>query len=797
VWIALRDQADVKLTVWPGPQISSGVGAVTPDVPSVATGTASTRRFGTNLHVAVVTAVADGTAILPGSIYSYDLQIGSENLLSLKLLEDEAPDARLPGVDESAPLHLALGYQKNRLPSFATSAPVLSDLCLAHASCRRTNAAGPDAMAYLDDIIEERRMDIACRPQQLFLTGDQIYADDLAGCLLPQINAVGRELVGFTEELPIDNANIAVNMDEFPALRRRHLVREIARFTTTDGINHLLSYGEFTAMHLLVWSPRMWRPLATVDDVFVPSDKVDENHLQDWEAQHGSTGDWKTKQSGSFEREVERVEVFRDAVPRVARALANTATYMIFDDHEVTDDWYLSESWRSRVLTAPFGRAVTRNGLMAYTVCQAWGNDPEAFSHEGAGTKPKNEQLLDTLETIGTGQTISDTSRAQLEKLFGMEKPVQDPQVTFHYSVPSARHMVRVLDTRTRRTYKGRQGPPRLLGKSMNAQLPKGPLTDGRELLVVVSAPPVFWVRLFDTLIQPLSSRIFDFFANVKEAAKADFDGPPITGNDKYDVEGWGVDEVILEEMIERLSTYPKAIVLSGDVHFASSLALDYWKGAAETVAARVVQLTSSAARNGAGSDEQALIRAARFSQQLLRGLPMERLGWKAKTSIAVPTGEAVSPARRSRMRRSPSVLPASGWPIGTTIPVDKPPDFRWRLTVLRDTTPRDKMLHPDRLQPPLPAYDPAAPLDSYHAIAGVHSQLAFAPTELLRTFVFRTNVGIVRVETSGSELGVVHELWSMDGPDSAEGGPFTRHRSSLSETPASVAPQLQVVSDG
>ena len=74
---------------------------------------------------------------------------------------------------------------------------------------------------------------------------------------------------------------------------------------------------------------------------------------------------------------------------------------MIFDDHEVTDDWYLSQSWRSRVLTAPFGRAVVRNGYAAYAVCQAWGNDPSAFTHTGQNPKPKNEELLDTLVSVG------------------------------------------------------------------------------------------------------------------------------------------------------------------------------------------------------------------------------------------------------------------------------------------------------------------------------------------------------------------------------------------------------------
>ena len=37
-------------------------------------------------------------------------------------------------------------------------------------------------------------------------------------------------------------------------------------------------------MHLLVWSPSLWRPLATAAEVFVPSTKVEANHLSDWEA---------------------------------------------------------------------------------------------------------------------------------------------------------------------------------------------------------------------------------------------------------------------------------------------------------------------------------------------------------------------------------------------------------------------------------------------------------------------------------------------------------------------------------
>ena len=70
---------------------------------------------------------------------------------------------------------------------------------------------------------------------------------------------------------------------------------------------------------------------------------------------------------------------FRDGLTKVRRVLANVATYMIFDDHEVTDDWNLSQLWRDRVFTSDLGRTILRNGLLGYFLCQGWGNTPELF----------------------------------------------------------------------------------------------------------------------------------------------------------------------------------------------------------------------------------------------------------------------------------------------------------------------------------------------------------------------------------------------------------------------------------
>jgi hypothetical protein len=92
-----------------------------------------------------------------------------------------------------------------------------------------------------------------------------------------------------------------------------------------------------------------------------------------------------------------------------------------------------------------------------------------------------------------------------------------------------------------------------------------------------------------------------------------------------------------------------------------------------------------------------------------------------------------------------------------------------------------------------LPPFDAADPLHTYHEVAGRHAELALGPTELLRLLVFRSNLGVVRFEAEGDSHAVVHELYSMDAPDSTEGGAYTIHRGSLSLSPALVGPSLQV----
>lgn len=59
--------------------------------------------------------------------------------------------------------------------------------------------------------------------------------------------------------------------------------------------------------------------------------------------------------------------------------MANTPTYMIFDDHDVTDDWNLSVKWKEDVKAFKLGKRIVANAVGAYWLCQGFGNNPVRY----------------------------------------------------------------------------------------------------------------------------------------------------------------------------------------------------------------------------------------------------------------------------------------------------------------------------------------------------------------------------------------------------------------------------------
>jgi hypothetical protein len=825
LWVALREAATVTGTLWDGAQFATEhAGLVASGDAPIARDSRPTRRFGERLHVAVVPVPVPNQPLLPGHTYSYDLEFtgtfGASTLRAAGLLKNETADERMPGVHEQAPLHLALGYQDDRLPSFVMPGATLETLNIVHTSCRRPSATSSDAMAWLDHILEETLDDTIERPQQLYLTGDQIYADDVGDTLLPMLTELGRELVGPDETLPIADKKVPVTLVNFPAARRSKLLRLEAKFSTGSASNHLLSFGEFAAMYLAVWSPRVWRGLPKPEDIFIgagPNAAV-QDLLTRWEAcskyavkdddpetLQKSRDKWKEAQLPGVASEHANVERFRAVVPRVARALANVATYMTFDDHEITDDWNISKAWINRVYGAPLGAAVVRNGLMAYGVFQGWGNDPAIFEATGRN----KDFLVETEDVLKGPGTVPSAPTVKLDELLGLT--VLDPkkQVQWYYQVPGALHQTVVLDTRTLRTFRGqRHAPPSLLGDTLKDQIPEGPLPGGRELLILVSSVPVISPAALEQLGQPLAANVQDFKLAIDQEEDYDDCNPSgrVIGSERRDIEQWSCNEAALEALLERLSGHRRTLILSGDVHFGASVELDYYRKPAPAPAdpqpppqppARLLQLTSSPGHNTFDRKIQALVRTNALLQRLAGEPAVERIAWKDAAPIQLPQGETVPLTRLIRMKRSPALLLADGWPPGTTVPEGKGPDWGWRFKLARDERPNDAL--PTALrQPFLPAaaeIAPANPLPGYRALAARHAAAAMTRFDHLRTIVFSPHIAVIRVVRDAGGFSLVHTLVSPDAPGSVSFAPNTVHRMRL-EPSAEPAPQLKVRGD-
>lgn len=167
----------------------------------------------------------------------YDVTVETDNLAGLKLLEGK----------------YSIAYDGLELPSFFLPSELRT---LAHGSCRKPHAGymedgGPteDRLAVADRIIAKAPQTLDKRPAILFLTGDQIYADDVGLPLMPALMKLGQEITGWQESIPE-----LENLADIPLSQRgKALEAANSGFTSGESENHLLTFGEYAAMYLAVW----------------------------------------------------------------------------------------------------------------------------------------------------------------------------------------------------------------------------------------------------------------------------------------------------------------------------------------------------------------------------------------------------------------------------------------------------------------------------------------------------------------------------------------------------------------
>lgn len=865
VWIVLSKPASVQLRLFRGVGIPQTLGPpiafATP--PTVGPGErrgltpdTHTLALGANLHVAL--AVCEPTAQLEwGAVFSYDLRItpddggGEVGFAELDMLRDRSITNHL-GVQQP---FLALGYQPGFLPSFVLPAANASTLRFAHGSCRWASGEGKDALPILDELISTTLGDAARRPQMLWMTGDQIYADEvspelgtlcndlgtwlLAGENQPTIEHIGVEVID--DQAPGDppprvTKTYPVDREHFPPGLRRHLVYA-AGFRSTDQDSQVIGFGEYAATYLLHWSNQPWAALepmlqarfadvsdfaeaykqlrADVDTAsrarkfpgnedsalmltlheawrLVPPaaralwGQMGENEQwQAWGEANNSGGDspwskfwldaagdtsadpiryrayarppavrteattldadkrllaramtppWWAGNDGfrvtidktgrvtedAVRTRLHGMKQFVDDLPKVRRALANIATYMVFDDHDICDDWNINDTWVTAVRGNTLGRSLLRNAIAAVTVFQSWGNDPRAYASPGIHREVlENIALLFTNDDGSARDSGPDGFAAEdLERRFdtgplNQPSPLESERMAWHFRYDGPGYEVIALDTRTRRSYEidadVTVGEPiakdanaaMLTDEALTAQIPAAPPI-GNELSFVISAVPVLGWPPAETLVQPILN-VIDIGKAPPQGRFAKYQMVEHYGRVHFDPEPWGYVPRMFEALLDRLSNRRRVVFLSGDVHYSCMLEMSYWKREhpnSTFASSRFMQLTSSSMRA-----RQPIAQPEYFSMDLAQltsfaiSREIERLGWRlgppgtpeGVRPVEPPAGEHLNPRTRYLMTHDPIMVAPSALPPGST--EMRRPDFLWRMKIVSDQRPDEERL--------------------------------------------------------------------------------------------------------
>ena len=275
VWVALKEERNVTLKVF----LEKDKGLLDEKFTSPAS---KTIKIGENVHLSCITVNKDTESLVPGELYYYDLffEAGgtTKSLLSEKIIDfdinykyEDSMDPKDIETDISAP---------PKLPSFSLPPDKLNELRIVHGSCRKPNAEGLDAMPTIDKMIATNWTFPSKRPHFLFLTGDQIYADDVSPILLKMFIDSQETLMGvgrqetfdpdkIKKELKIKKEQkthqVVVNNGETiwtgqlpPPRKRGPLIKHFAKFSDDNFDNHIISFGEYCMMYLFVWSDVLW-----------------------------------------------------------------------------------------------------------------------------------------------------------------------------------------------------------------------------------------------------------------------------------------------------------------------------------------------------------------------------------------------------------------------------------------------------------------------------------------------------------------------------------------------------------
>lgn len=434
-----------------------------------------------------------------------------------------------------------------------------------HGSCRKPHHCSNDALVALDKSIEINHQQSAenelTRPSLLMMSGDQVYVDDVSAPLLQAIQQTIDLLGLYTEKLPEECEfkadELAQNPNNFyrranilPTIKTRKdslisklYFNKLPIFTSDSANQHLITLAEIIAMYLLTWSQQLWQQVQ-FDESVIPQQ-------------------FKEK----FAKERNAITTFYQGLNKVERVLAQIPTYMIFDDHDVTDDWNLTRGWEEAAYGNAFSKRILGNALIGYFLGQAWGNEPDDFDES---FHQQIAECFEALKQLGSSSVTKVCSAHDkfIDTLLNWEK--------WHYTIATTPNVV-VLDTRTHRwrSESNRNKPSGLMDWEMLTELQQTLMN--QPAVILISPAPIFGVKFIEVI-----QRIFTFFGKAL----------------MVDAENWmahpGSASVILNIFLHK-RTPQRFTILSGDVHYSFAFDVSIRR---RNQSPEIFQITASGIKN-------------------------------------------------------------------------------------------------------------------------------------------------------------------------------------------------------
>jgi hypothetical protein len=506
-----------------------------------------------------------------------------------------------------------------------------------HMSCRKwpydegptsagkpKRSSGPDMLeAYGENVLANKSF-IDHWPSFLLLSGDQIYADDLGLKTGLQV-AEAR----FAARISGPGGPGSNNKKTWGAWAGRFGNRFMAsdgdQLRTRDGYPYYWRFINYRNQHLMRFRQRihnhlLWKvPLRsevakedTLDGKGRPGEEPRVTPLGLFDKKDGkpypSAGASAGMHAADFAEYAFLYErAWAHAGSWARKVLANIPSFMIFDDHEVTDDWNLNHYWTQLVNTSSesdpyqmWPSAIT-DAMAAYWVYQGMGNLRMSFVPEEQDVR--NRKILD--ETI-TGRDALPQLRTLLWGAGVALGEKSHHALQWHYELPISPAFL-VADTRTRRML-ARATSEHAIEDELSHTLDKQQLDWIQAKLSASEQPAGFLV-----LAAPLLLPRYATFAMTHPRAvallerKLDSEKLAFEMRRGKDFEHMITDQSWFDmlELIGNLesSKLGSLIVLSGDVHFSYNM-----RGSLGSDSPEVLQLVCSGAKQELTSDNRKIL---------------------------------------------------------------------------------------------------------------------------------------------------------------------------------------------